>query len=323
MNRNDPTYVSACMDAPEGMKTVFGDPGEDASGYVHDEVYCVRDGREMRLQILLPRYTGELMTREAVKLGAPNVLPFEKAPNPLYPLIVFIQGSAWNRQDLYKAIPRMSRFVRKGYAVACVEYRESACSIWPAQLVDVKTAIRYIKSNADLFGIDKNRAAIMGTSSGGHLTQMVGLTIGSKEFDDGLYPEENDSVRCCVDLYGPSDLTCINRAPRAKFFSSIPLNISAEGMLLGRVDPEIETDIACKASPVCYVEDGREYPPFLIMHGDEDGMVPFDQSVRIYNRLRKSGADVRLYKVLGAGHGIEFYSDEVMEVMYSFLEKYL
>ena len=196
MNRNDPTYVSACMDAPEGMKTVFGDPGEDASGYVHDEVYCVRDGRKMRLQILLPRYTGELMTREAVKLGAPNVLPFEKAPNPLYPLIVFIQGSAWNRQDLYKAIPRMSRFVRKGYAVACVEYRESACSIWPAQLVDVKTAIRYIKANADLFGIDKNRVAIMGTSSGGHLSQMTALTMGFKEF--AVFPtlwDENNPCR--------------------------------------------------------------------------------------------------------------------------------
>ncbi len=70
-----------------------------------------------------------------------------------------------------------------------MEYRESACSIWPAQLVDVKTAIRYIKANADLFGIDKNRVAIMGTSSGGHLSQMTALTMGFKEFDDGLYPE--------------------------------------------------------------------------------------------------------------------------------------
>ncbi len=323
MNRNDPTYVSACMDAPEGMKTVLGDPGEDASGLLHDEVYCVRDGRELRLQIILPKYTGELMTREAVKLGAPNILPFEKLPNPLYPLIVFVQGSAWNRQDLYKVIPRMSRFVRKGYAVACVEYRESACALWPAQIIDVKTAIRYMKANADLFGIDKNRVAIMGNSSGGHLSLMTALTMGFKEFDDGLYPEESDAVKCCVDLYGPSDLTCINKAPRSKFFSEIPLSISAEGMLLGGIDPEKDTEPALKASPVSYVDRDRELPPFLIMHGDEDGMVPFDQSRRIYEKLRDNGKRAELYKVLGAGHGLEFYSDDVMEIIFMFLKNNL
>ena len=323
MNRNDPTYVSACMDAPEGMKTVFGDPGEDASGLLHDEVYCVRDGRELRLQIILPKYTGELMTREAVKLGAPNILPFEKLPNPLYPLIVFVQGSAWNRQDLYKVIPRMSRFVRKGYAVACVEYRESACAVWPAQLIDVKTSVRYMKANADLFGIDKNRVAIMGNSSGGHLSLMTALTMGFNEFDDGLYPEESDAVKCCVDLYGPSDLTCINKAPRSKFFSEIPLSISAEGMLLGGIDPEKDTEPALKASPVSYVDKDRELPPFLIMHGDEDGMVPFDQSRRIYEKLRDNGKRAELYKVLGAGHGLEFYSDDVMGIIFKFLENNL
>ena len=323
MNKNDPTYVSACMDAPEGMKCVFGDPKEDASGLVHDEVYCERDGRELRLQILLPTYTGKLMSREAVKLGAPDLPPFAELPNPMYPLIVFIQGSAWNRQDLYKATPRLARYVREGWAVASVEYRESACAIWPAQLIDVKTAIRYMKANADLFGIDKNRVAVLGNSSGGHLALMTALTQGFEEFNDGLYPEEDDSVKCCVDLYGPSDLSCINKAPRAKFFNIIPIDMSAEGMLMGGIDLEKHPEVAAKASPVSYVEKGKDYPPFLIMHGDEDGMVPFDQSVRMYNALKENGKQVELYKVLGAGHGIEFYSDDVMEIIFGFLKKNL
>ena len=163
----------------------------------------------------------------------------------------------------------------------------------------------------------------MGTSSGGHLSQMTALTMGFKEFDDGLYPEESDTVKCCVDLYGPSDLSCINKAPRAKFFNIIPIEISAEGMLMGGVDLEKHPDIAAKASPVCFVDKDRDYPPFLIMHGDEDGMVPFDQSRRIYEKLRDNGKRAELYKVLGAGHGLEFYSDDVMEIIFMFLKNNL
>ena len=126
-----------------------------------------------------------------------------------------------------------------------------------------------------------------------------------------------------MDLYGPSDLTCINKAPRSRFFSEIPLSISAEGMLLGGIDPEKDTEPALKASPVSYVDKDRELPPFLIMHGDEDGMVPFDQSRRIYEKLRDNGKRAELYKVLGAGHGLEFFSDDVMGIIFKFLENNL
>ena len=322
MDRNNPTYVKASLEAPEGMKTVKGSALADASGCITDEVYCERDGRPLNLQILLPSFTPRLMARQAERLGA-VVPPYEDAPSPMYPLIVFIQGTAWMRQDKYKAFVSLSRYVQKGYAVASVEYRESANAVWPAQLIDVKSAIRFLKANADLYGIDKNRFCVMGTSSGGHLSLMTVLTDGVKEFDDGSCPNENCSVKCCVDFFGPANLTNINSAPRAEFFATVPPRMSAEEILLGGIDVLEEPEPAAKASPVSYVSAEKELPPILIMHGDEDGMVPFNQSVQIYEALKAAGKDAELYKVLGAGHGIEFFSGDVMEVVFSFLARNL
>ena len=323
MNRNDPSYVSASPEAPEGMITAPGDPKSDASGCIHDEVYCERSGRKMRMQILLPTVTPQLIAREMVKLGIPNVPPFEPLPNPLYPLLVFVQGSAWMKQDLYNAIPRLSRYMRQGYAVASVEYREIPGDLWPSQLIDVKTAIRYLKANADLFGIDKNRVAIIGNSSGGHLTQMTLLTQGMEQFDDGLYPEETSDVKCGISFYGISDLAHLNSAPRAAFYGMVPPEMSPEGLLFGGIDVEKDPDKAASASPVCYVKKDRPCPPLMLLHGDEDGMVPFNQSVRIYEAMRACGKDVELVKVLSAGHGIEFYSEEVFSLVFGFLKKNL
>ena len=324
MNKNDPSYVQASPEAPAGMRTAHGDPLADASGVVQDEVYCERSGRKMRLQILLPAFTPQLNDRQAKAMGLMDLPPFEPLPNPLYPLIVFIQGSAWMKQDLYKALIRLARYVQKGYAVASVEYREIPGDLWPAQLIDVKTAIRYMRANADLFGIDKNRVAVMGNSSGGHLSLMTALTQGMDEFDDGLYPEENDTVKCSISFYGISDLSKLNAAPRAQFYGDIAPEISAEGVLMGGVDLETEPEKAAPASPVCYVkEEDRPCPPVLLLHGDEDGMVPFNQSARMYETLKRFGKDAELVKVLGAGHGIEFYSDEVFDIVFDFLEKHL
>ena len=241
----------------------------------------------------------------------------------MYPLIIYIQGSAWMKQDRYKALALLSRYVRKGYAVASVEYRESACAQWPCQLIDVKSAIRYMKANADIYGIDKNRTAVVGNSSGGHLSLMTALTMGMEEFDDDVCPEEDSNVICCVDFYGPSNLTNINAAPRAAFYATVPPRNSAEELLLGGIDVLKEPEPAMKASPINYVTAEKELPPFLIMHGDEDGLVPFDQSVQMYETLKAAGKDVEFYKVLGAGHGMEFYSEEVMEVVFNFLAEHL
>ena len=323
MNKNDPSYVIASKAAPEGMRTVCGSPDADASGCIIDEVYCTRGSRDMRLQIMLPYYTTKLNQRQVERLSGGPLPPMEELADPMFPLIVFVQGSAWMKQDLYKALAKMSRYVHKGYAVACVEYREIPADTWPAQLLDVKTAIRYMRANAKLYGIDKSRVAIMGNSSGGHLALMTALTQGMSEYDDGLYPGESDAVSCCIDLYGPSDLAFLNATPRAPFYRDVPAAESAEGLLMGGVDLEKDTKTAETASPVYYVSKKKYCPPVLIIHGDEDGMVPFDQSVRMYNALRACGKQAELVKVLGAGHGIEFYSDGVFEEIFSFLAKNL
>ena len=322
MNKNDPAYVTASKEAPEGMKTVPGSPKADATFCILDEVYCERDGRPMHIQVLLPGCTAQLNARQSERRGAP-VPPFTPDPNPMYPLIIYIQGSAWMKQDKYKALALLSRYVQKGYAVASVEYRESACAQWPCQLIDVKSAMRFMKANADIYGIDKNRTAVVGNSSGGHLSLMTAVTMGMKEFDDDICPEENNDVKCCVDFYGPSNLSNVNAAPRAAFYATVPPRCSAEELLLGGIDVLQDPEPAMKASPVSFVTEEKELPPFLIMHGDEDGLVPFNQSVQMYEKLKACGKDVEFYKVLGAGHGADFYSDEVMETVFRFLEEHL
>ena len=157
-------YVPGVVEQPEGTKTLYGDRNGDTTSYIPDEVYCNRDGRDLHFQLLVPRMTDKLNFHLMERNGPVGFRPDKFEPNPLFPLIVFIQGSAWMKQNCYTNLPRLARFARLGYAVASIEYRESTAAVWPAQLKDIKAAIRYLKANADIYGIDKNRVAIMGNS---------------------------------------------------------------------------------------------------------------------------------------------------------------
>lgn len=318
------SYVNASMLAPEGMKTIYADKcWSDTSYYIHDEVYSEIDGKKLHLQILLPSISLELQARQNERLGRMGRMPEEPTPNPMYPLIVFAKGASWMNQDVYKPIPMLSYFVHKGYAVAIAEYRSIPGSLWPAQIQDIKAAIRFMKANAQTYGIDKNRVAIMGDSSGGHLSLMAASTMWTDKFDDGRFSEENSDVNCCVSFYGPADLFEINNAPRNEMYQSMPSAVTPEGIIFGGVDLEKRPDLAADISPINYISEEHDYPPFLIMHGDEDGMVPFDQSARMYEKLKACGKRAELYKVCGAGHGIRFYTTELMHIVLRFLNAYI
>ncbi len=322
--RKNMSYIQASQLAPEGMKTIYADKtGSDETFYIQDEIYCERSGRKMKLQIILPSASQVILARQNERNGRPARGIPEKEPNPLYPLLIYIQGSAFSKQDVYKSVPLISRFARQGFVVASVEYREIPGDIWPASIQDAKTAVRYMKANAELYGIDKNRVAVMGCSSGGHMALMLASTMWTDRFDDGLYPEENSDVKACVSLYGPSDFANINNAPRNRMFKDVPSAVSPEGIILGGVDLDEHPEAADTLSPIKYISEEHDYPPFLLMHGDEDGMIPFDQSVRMYEKLRSCGKQAELYKVCGAGHGIYFYTDELMDIILKFLRAYV
>ena len=238
-----------------------------------------------------------------------------------YPLVVFIQGSAWTTPDRGTQIPQLAGLARRGYVVATVGHRSCLEGHKaPAFLVDVKTAIRYLRANAKTYSIDPGRIAVWGTSSGGNAALLVGLTAGDERFLSDEYADESDAVCCVVDCFGPADLeamadedyVALNDDPNTIFalLCGFPLNeATREQMRL--------------ISPMRYVTPGKPLPPFLIFHGTADTVVNYCQSERLYRRLLDCGYDATMYRVPDAPHEGSFWSEEVLEVVLDYLEKRL
>ena len=328
----------------EGMKILYADKSEASNiRYVNDVVYAERSGMKLHLQMLYPdipiplivrqreilmREHPEYMTRMGPRPGVTAEeaeAKTEKKTNPFgmnqyqpglrMPCVVFIQGSAWGKQDCYQTLPMLIDIARMGFVVASVEYRPTNIAPFPAFVSDVKAAIRFLRHNSETFGIDPTRIAVWGDSSGGHTSLMVGSTGWTKEFDDDLYPEESSAVCACVAYYGCSEFSPFlegGKFARPYLFNHI---LGDEGVK----DP---TAVA-RMSPVTYINKENEYPPFLLMHGDVDATVPFEQSVFMYDKLRECGKRVDFYKVRGANHGQFFWTPEVIRVTGEFLKAYV
>lgn len=289
-------YIAA-NEMPEGIQVIFGEYAEKGTYYsctFHpDVVYAKYGDLERRLQIIRPHRGGYR-----------------------FPLVVFIQGSAWRKQDVYAAIPNLAHIAAKGYVIASVEIRETDLARFPAQLEDVKCAIRYMRLHADRYGVDPNRVAVWGDSSGGHLALMTGLTIG--EYNNGLYGDQPDDVRAVVDYYGVTDLLSLGR------YNDILDHDAAdapEGLLIGGSVKD-HPELAKKASPL-HQDLDKPLPPILIMHGDSDGIVHINQSIEMYKALRARGHRAWFYKVAGADHGIGFWNPQVLDITEKFLAAFL
>ncbi len=225
------------------------------------------------------------------------VIPHKHAP--ALPLVVYIHGGAWMGGDKWDCPGRA--LVKAGYAVASVNYRLTDQATFPAQIEDCKAALRYLRAHAGEFGLDPDRIGVWGSSAGGHLVAMLGTTCGVKEFEGR---EGNASFSCCVqavcDWYGPSDLVSIvaQQGPKPALVFGKP---DSPEMLLVGPGPGDQKQRLARASPVTYVKRGQ--PPFLIMHGDQDNVVPLAQSEEFYRSLKKAGVEAQLLVVRGAGHG--------------------
>lgn len=287
----------AANEIPVGTQVLFaefsGEAGYYSCTYLHDVVYAKYGDIERRLQI---------------------IKPFENERK--YPLIVYIQGSAWKNQDLYAAIPNLSHIAAKGYVIASVEIRNTTIAKFPAALEDVKCAIRFMRENADTYGIDSNNVAAWGDSSGGHLALMTGLTAG--EYNNGLYSDQSDEVSAVVDYFGVSNLLTLGKYNDILDHDSAD---SPEGLFIGgRVKDNIE--LAKEASPF-YRDLEKKLPPFLIVHGDNDNIVHINQSIEMFKALKERNQNVFFYKVIGAGHGPGIWSPQVLNLTEKFLSSYL
>lgn len=213
------------------------------------------------------------------------------AGGPPVPAILYIHGGAWIRGTKSNDLDLIDiqALVQAGFAVAALDYRLSPEHPFPAQIEDVKCAVRYLRSHAAAWSIDPDHIGAAGGSAGGHLAAMLGLLADGDGFEGtGGWEDTSSAVQAVCDMYGPADLTAD--------YSS--LSRVVEILVLRRREkdaPELAV-----ASPVTYIHPGA--PPFLLMHGDKDNIVVLHQSELIYERLQQAGVPARLVVAHHAAH---------------------
>lgn len=237
-----------------------------------------------------------------VENGHPNqvldlFLPEQPSDKPL-PLMIWIHGGAWLAGS--QANPPVLYLVAKGFAVASIQYRFSSQAIWPAQAYDCKAAVRFLRANAPKYNLDPDQFGVGGDSSGGHLAAFVGTSGDVIEMEGDLGNTNVSSrVEAVVDWFGPTDVTLMARqsGPRSLIQHDAPN--SPESRLLGGPVQE-KRDVAKTANPLTYID--KNDPPFLIMHGDNDQLVPLGQSLILAKALVDAGVEVTMKTIPGAGH---------------------
>jgi len=204
------------------------------------------------------------------------------------------------------------------YFCASVGYRLTGEAIWPAQIHDCKAAIRWLRANAKKYNLDPEQIGVWGISAGGQLVSLLGTSGGVKELEGASgSPGRSSRVTCVVDFCGPSDFLAFARFRRKALPPPAEAN-SPESKLLGGPVSE-KKDLALAASPVTYAS--ADDPPFLIVHGTSDELVPFDQAELLQAALKKAGAEAILVEIEGGGHGIG--GPEVGRRVRDFFAKYL
>lgn len=282
----------------------FGRPGtpEEVSEHslVHREVsYAIAVGfRRLAMDIWLPR----------------------QAATPV-PLVVWIHGGAFqlgDRRELPRTFAPDSVFRllnEAGIACATVDYRHALEAPFPAQLHDIKAAVRYLRGHAEVLGIDPERIGAWGESAGGHLAALLGLTGDREDLEGGLGVQGHSSaVSAVVDFYGVSslpDMPPMNSPAglmSGALVAAVPPGMTMEpGPMLvgGTADPAL----LAAASPLGYAAAGA--PPFLLIHGDSDGLVPLSQSELLAGALDGAGVRNELIAIEGGDHCFFFAEDQV------------
>lgn len=280
----------------EGIHYLETTGNELGVNYRKDVVYEVKDGIERHLQILEPTTRNE--------------------PNKKYPVFIYVQGSAWKKQDVYKGIPMLGRIASKGYCVAIVEYRESSIATFPSQAMDARNAIRYMSLHASEYNGDSTKMFVGGNSSGGH-TALLALLLNDVEEVPNELKEGKVDIKGVIDLYGAVDMTMQDSFPNTLEHHTL---LSPEGMEMG-CDMLEHPEVAIKGSVKTYIHDDTQLPPVLIFHGAKDRSVNATQSAELYKTLKKYHKDVELYILKDTDHGaVEFFDEKYINIMDEFMK---
>jgi acetyl esterase/lipase len=214
------------------------------------------------------------------------------------PVLIFVPGGAWiHGSRLLQGYALMSHLAELGWVCLSIDYRVAPHHRWPHHITDVKTAIAWARANVDKFGGDRNFVAIAGTSAGGHLSALAGLTINDIEMQAELPEGSDTSVDAVVGIYGRYDWEDRSTAERARFMDFL------ERVVVKRKASR-HPEIFRKASPIARVHP--KAPPFLVIHGTGDSVIPVAQARSFVERLRAVSHSVVSYVELpGAGHAFD------------------
>lgn len=244
-----------------------------------------------------------------------------------HPLIVLIYGSAWFANDGkgYGYMSMGEQLRKAGFAVAAINHRSSPEAKFPAQINDVKGAIRHLRANADKYGIDTSFVGITGFSSGGHLSSMAGVTNGVKTLTSGDITldiegnvggnlDHSSSVDAVVDWFGPIDMS------RMENCSTVKDEKSPEAVLIGGA-PADNPDMVTLISPINFVTP--QCSPFIVIHGNADDVVPYCQGEFMADKLKQAGVLQDFITVEGGGHGPVTFNDDTFSAMIRFFQSRL
>ena len=233
-----------------------------ASAEPREVVYAQPAGQQLKLDLDLP----------------------EEAPTPV-PLVIMVHGGSWSHGERQNfTCPEL---VEAGIATATIDYRLAPDSRFPANIQDVKSAVRFLRAHAHEYHLDPNRIGLWGSSAGAHLSVLAALSDKSAGWDVGDNLDTSSAVQAVVDWFGPTSFQGLEGAPA----SSRNTVIQAFGS---------DSLIWRQASPLFLVHKGA--PPFMIMHGRQDKLVPFSQSQLLFDSLRQAEVPAQLVAVDHAGH---------------------
>lgn len=279
----------------EGAHVIQTTGDEMGVTYLHNVEYAEMDGTKLHLQILLP---------------------FSRNDQAMVcPCVVFVQGSAWFPQDVYAQVPRVSKLAERGYVVAIVEYRHSGIATFPAQIMDARNAVRFLRAHAEEYHVDPENIIISGDSSGGHTAMFAGMIHDDVEHN--LFPGVSAEVKGIVNYYGSCSVMNEDSNPIQVLHCQPD---SPEGMVMGHVDLRDNLELKRKLSVECNITEETVMPPTLIIHGTKDRTVNCEGSVILYRQMKKCGKDVQLYFIKGGDHGgAEFWTDQILDIVDGFI----
>ena len=228
--------------------------------------------------------------------------------NEKRPLLIFIHGGAWKKGNKKDYLKYLIDFALKGYVTATVQYTLSSIEKFPTPVNDIKSAICWLKNNAETYSIDKNKLALIGGSAGGHLAMMVGYSKASNIIEQSCLDNSISSeVNAIVNIYGPSDLT----TEYARTHKTVEY-------FLGKKYEEDESLFEV-ASPINYLSS--DDPPTLIFHGTLDELVPVSQSDTLKKRLDVIGLESEYHRLEGWPHTMDL-STEVNAYCQYYMERF-